>query len=58
MSLDLRVSENILQIGEAKALKAKIIHTLSESKSISVIEQRLLFHASPKCCMFIGTPDI
>ena len=34
LSLDLRISKNILKIREAKGSKFKFMHTLSESKSI------------------------
>ena len=43
--LDLRISKNVLQIGEAKVSKFKFIDTLSESKSIFAIEKRPLCHA-------------
>ena len=56
MSLDLRVSKNILQIGEPKVSKSKFMHTLFESKSIFAIEQKAII--CQKCCVFIGTPGI
>ena len=40
LSLDLRFSKNILEIGEARASKFVFMHTLSESKSIFEIEQK------------------
>ena len=36
------LSKNILQIGEAKVSKFKFMHTLSESKSIFVTEQKAI----------------
>ena len=42
MSLDLHISKNILRIKEAKVSKSKFMHTLSESKSIFVIEQKTI----------------
>ena len=39
-SLNLRISKNILQIGEPKVSKSKLIHTLLKSKSIFAIEQK------------------
>ena len=42
LSLDLRISNNILQIGEAKVSKFKFMHTLSESKSIFAIEEKAI----------------
>ena len=42
LSLDLRISKNILQIGEAKVSKFKFMHTLFESRSIFAIEQKAI----------------
>ena len=42
LSLELRISNNILQIGEAKVSKFKFMHTLSESTSIFAIEQKAI----------------
>ena len=42
MSLNLRISKNILQIGEPKLSKSKFMHTLLESKSIFAIEQKAI----------------
>ena len=42
LSLDLRFSMNILQIGEANISKFKFIHTLSQSKSIFANEQKAI----------------
>ena len=39
MCLDLRISKNILQIGEPEVSKFKFMHTLLESKSIFAIQQ-------------------
>ena len=44
-SLDVRISKNILQIGEASVTKFEFMHTLSESKSIFEINKRLLLHS-------------
>ena len=38
--MEKNISNNILQIGEAKVSKFKFMHTLSESKSIFAIEQK------------------
>ena len=40
LCLNLRISKNILQIGEPKVSKSKFMHTLLESKSIYAIEQK------------------
>ena len=42
MSLNLRISKNILQIGEARVSKSKFMHTLLESKSIFTIELKAI----------------
>ena len=52
LSLDLRISNNILQIGEAKVSKFKFMHTLSESKSIFAIEQKAIVS---KMCFYWDT---
>ena len=53
LSLDLRISKNILQIGEAKVSKFKFIHTLSESKSIFATEQKAIFSCFVKNVAFL-----
>ena len=59
LSLDLRISKNISQIGEAKVSKFKFMHTLSESKSIFAIEQKAIVSCFAKhVAFFIGTPGI
>ena len=59
LSLDLRISKSILQIGEAKVSKFKFMHTLSKSRSIFAIEQTAIVSCFSKtCCVFIGTPGI
>ena len=45
LSLDLRISKNVLQIGEARVSQFEFMHTLSESKSIFEIEQNAIVHA-------------
>ena len=45
LSLDLRVSKNILQIGQTRVSKFKFMHILSQSKGILQLNKRLLFHA-------------
>ena len=42
LSLDLRISKNISQIGEAKVSKFKFMHTLSELKSLFAFEQKAI----------------
>ena len=42
LSLDLRISKNVLQIGEARVSKFEFMHALSESKSIFEIEQNAI----------------
>ena len=42
MCLDLRISKNILQIGEPEVSKFKFMRTRSESKSIFAIEQKAI----------------
>ena len=42
LSLDLCIAKNILQTGEAKVSEFKLMHTLSESKSIFAIEQKVV----------------
>ena len=59
LSLDLRISKNILQIGEAKVSKFNLMHTFSKSKSMFAIEQKAVVSSFvKKCCAFIGTPGI
>ena len=40
--IDLRIHKNIIQIGEAKVLKSKFMHTLLELKSIFAIEKKTI----------------
>ena len=42
LSLDLRISKNILQIGEARVSKFEFMHILSESKGIFEIELKTI----------------
>ena len=59
LSLDLRISKNILQTREAKVSKFKFMHTLSESKCTFAIEQKAIVSSfCKKYCVFIGTPGI
>ena len=53
MSLHLRISKNILQIGESKVSKSKLIHTLFESKSIFAIEQKAIVSCFVKNVAFL-----
>ena len=53
LSLDLRISKNILQIGEAKILKFKFMNTLYESKSIFAIEQKTIVSSFVKNVAFL-----
>ena len=52
LSLDLRISKNILQIEEAKVSKFKFMHTLSKSKSIYAIEQKAIVSCFLKMLRF------
>ena len=52
LSLDLRISNNILQIGEAKVSKFKFMHTFSESKGIFAIEQKAIVSCFVKMLRF------
>ena len=58
MSLNLRSSKNVLQIGEPKVSKSKFMHSLQESKSILHFNKRLLLVCFVKnvAFFFIGTP--
>ena len=60
LSLDLRMSKKVLHIGETKVSNFKFMHTLSESKSIFAIEQKVIVSCFVKnvACVFIGTPCI
>ena len=51
--LDLRISKNILQIGEAKVSKFKFMHSLSELKSIFAIEQKAIVSCFVKNIAFL-----
>ena len=53
LPLDLSISKNILQIGEAKVSKVKFMHTLFESKSIFVIDQQAIVLCSVKNVAFL-----
>ena len=52
LSVDLRISKNILQIGETTVSKFKFMHTLSESKSIFAIEQKAIVSCFVKMLRF------
>ena len=59
MSLNLRISKNILQIGEPKASKSKFMHTLLKTKNIFAIEQKVIVSRFVKnVAIFFGTPGI
>ena len=53
MSLNLRISKNILQIGKPKASKSKFMHTLLETKSIFAIEQKAIVSRFVKDVAFL-----
>ena len=53
MSLNLRISKNILQIREPKVSKSKFMHTLFESKSIVAIEQKAIVSCFVKNVAFL-----
>ena len=53
LSLDLRTSKNILQIGEAHVSKFKFMHTLFQSKIIFAIEQKAIVSCSVKNVVFL-----
>ena len=53
MSLDLSISKNVLQIGEARVSRFEFIHTLSESKSIFEIEQNAIVSCFVKNVAFL-----
>ena len=53
LSLDLRISKNISQIGEAKVSKFKFMHTLSESKGIFAIDQKAIVLCFAKNIAFL-----
>ena len=58
LSLDLRISKNILHIGEAKVLNLCLCIPFPNRKVFLKLNQKLLFHALSKCRDFIGTPSI
>ena len=53
MSSNLRISKNILQIGESNVLKSKFMHALLESKSIFAIEQKAIVACFVKNVAFL-----
>ena len=53
LSLDFRISKNILLIGEANVSKFKFMHTFSESKSILTIEQKAIVSCFVKHVAFL-----
>ena len=53
MSLNLRISKNILQMGEPKVSKSKFMHTLLESKSIFAIKQKAVVACFVKNVAFL-----
>ena len=53
LSSDLRVSKNILQIGESRVSKFEFMHILSESKSIFEIEQKAIVSCFVKNVAFL-----
>ena len=57
LSLDLLISKNILLIGEAKVSKSKLMHTVSQSKSIFAIEKKAIVSCYVKSVLFLlGRP--
>ena len=53
LSLDLRISKNILQIREARVSKLELMRTLSELKSIFEIEQKAIISCFVKNVAFL-----
>ena len=59
LSLDLRISKNILQIGEARVSTFELMHTFSETKSIFEIEQKAIISCFVKNVAFLlGHPVV
>ena len=53
LSLNLRISKDVLQIGETRVSKFEFMHTLSESKSIFEIEQNAIVSCFVKNVAFL-----
>ena len=59
LSLDLRISKNILHIGEGKLSKFKSLHTLSESKGSFANKQKAIVACFVKNVAFLlGHPIV